>query len=94
MSEFTQSEDVVDPAQPIGGNARTQLRSIVERIEHLEEEKKGIVEDIRGVYQEGRGNGFDVKALRAIVKRRAQDKAALAEHEAVLALYMDALGMV
>jgi uncharacterized protein (UPF0335 family) len=92
MSEFTQSEDV--PAQPIGGNARTQLRSIVERIEHLEEEKKGIASDIRDVYTEAKGSGFDSKALRAIVKRRAQDKAALAEHEAVLALYMDALGMV
>lgn len=71
-----------------------QLASIVERIEQLEEEKKGLAEDIRGVYSEAKGNGFDVKALRAIVKRRSADADELREHEAILETYMAALGML
>ncbi len=71
-----------------------QLASIVERIEQLEEEKKGLAEDIRGVYSEAKGNGFDVKALRAIVKRRSADADKLREHEAILETYMAALGML
>lgn len=74
--------------------ARTQLHSIVQRIERLEEEKKALADDIRDVYAEAKANGFDVKALRAVIKLRKQDTAERQEHEAVLATYMVALGMV
>ncbi|MCT8971671.1 MULTISPECIES: DUF2312 domain-containing protein [Microbaculum] len=77
-----------------GGIATTQLHSIVQRIERLEEEKKALADDIRDVYAEAKANGFDVKALRTIVKLRKQDTAERQEHEAILATYMVALGMV
>ena len=73
---------------------RDQLRSIIERIERLEEEKKTIADDIRDVYAEAKGNGFDVKALRQIVRLRKQDENERAEAEAVLDTYMAALGML
>lgn len=78
----------------IGGNAKEQLKAIVERIERLEEEKKALGDDIRDVYAEAKGNGYDVKALRSIVKIRKQDSAARAEQEAVVETYMLALGML
>ena len=74
--------------------ARDQLRSIVERIERLEEEKKTIADDIRDVYAEAKGNGFDVKALRTIVRMRKQDADERAEAEAILDVYRAALGML
>ncbi len=77
---------------PNGHNG--QLASIVDRIERLEEEKHDLAEDIRGVYSEAGSNGFDIKALRAIVKRRGQDASKLEEHEKILATYMAALGML
>lgn len=72
---------------------RDQLRSIVERIERLEEEKQVISEDIKDIYTEAKGNGFDVKALREIVKRRKQDADRLEEHEMIVQTYLVALGM-
>jgi uncharacterized protein (UPF0335 family) len=77
-----------------GGVAHGQLRSIVQRIERLEEEKKALADDIRDVYAEAKANGFDIKALRTVIKLRKQDAAERQEHEAVLATYMVALGMV
>jgi uncharacterized protein (UPF0335 family) len=77
-----------------GEVAKTQLHSIVQRIERLEEEKKALADDIRDVYAEAKANGFDVKALRSIIKLRKQDTAERQEHEAILATYMVALGMV
>lgn len=74
--------------------AREQLKSIVERIERLEEEKKTLSNDIRDVYLEARGNGFNVKALRAIVRMRKQDADERREQEAILDTYMHALGML
>ncbi|TCT13300.1 uncharacterized protein (UPF0335 family) [Tepidamorphus gemmatus] len=74
--------------------ARDQLRSIVQRIERLEEEKKALADDIRDVYAEAKANGFDTKALRTVVRLRKQDAAERQEHEAILATYMVALGMV
>lgn len=74
--------------------AKDQLRSLVERIERLEEEKKATSDDIKDVYGEAKGNGFDVKALRAIVRLRKQDANERAEHEAILETYMHALGML
>jgi uncharacterized protein (UPF0335 family) len=66
----------------------------VERIERLEEEKAAIANDIKEVYAEAKGNGFDTKTLRQVVRLRKQDKAERQEQEAVLELYMHALGMV
>jgi len=77
-----------------GHNSNEQIRSIVERIERLEEERKSIGDDIRDVYAEAKGNGYDVKALRAVIRLRKQDAAARAEHEAILETYMQALGML
>ncbi len=74
--------------------AHGQLKSLVERIERLEEEKKTISDDIRDVYAEGKGNGFDVKALRQIVRLRKQDPNERAEAETILETYMQALGMI
>ena len=74
--------------------AKDQLKSIVERIECLDEEKKSIADDIRDVYAEAKGNGFDVKALRTIVRMRKQDAGERAEQESSLETYMQALGML
>jgi uncharacterized protein (UPF0335 family) len=78
----------------VGGVAAEQLRSIVERIERLEEEKKALAEDIKDVYAEAKGNGFDVKILRKIISRRKRDQADIDEEETILELYLRALGML
>jgi uncharacterized protein (UPF0335 family) len=74
--------------------AKDQLKAIIERVERLEEEKKTISDDIRDVYAEAKGNGFDVKALRTIVRLRKQDENERAEQETILETYMQALGML
>ena len=74
--------------------AKDQLKAIIERIERLEEEKKTISDEIRDVYAEAKGNGFDVKALRTIVRLRKQDENERAEQETILETYMQALGML
>ena len=74
--------------------AKDQLKSIIERIERLEEEKKTISDDIRDVYAESKGNGFDVKALRAVIRLRKQDPNERQEQETILETYMKALGML
>ncbi len=74
--------------------AKEQLLSIIERIERLEEEKKGISDDIKEVYAEAKGNGYDTKILRKIVSLRKQDAAEREEQDAILELYLSALGMV
>ena len=74
--------------------AKDQLKAFIERIERLEEEKKAISDDIRDVYAEAKGNGFDVKALRTIVRLRKQDVDERKEQEAMLETYMHALGML
>ena len=76
------------------GVARDQLRAIIERVEKLEEEKQAIAGDIKEVYGEAKANGFDTKTLRQIVRIRKQDSAERQEQEALLDLYMHALGMV
>ena len=80
-------------AGPAAGIARDQLRSIIERIERLEEEKQAIADDIKEVYAEAKGNGYDTKTLRAVVRIRKQDTAERQEQEALLDLYLAALGM-
>ncbi len=74
--------------------ARDQLKSVVERIERLEEEKKAIADDIRDVYAEAKANGFDTKVLRQVVSLRKKDLTERQEEEAVRDLYLVALGML
>lgn len=74
--------------------AREQLKSVVERIERLEEEKKAIADDIRDVYAEAKASGFDAKVLRQVVRLRKQDLTERQEQEAVRDLYLQALGML
>lgn len=76
-----------------GGVAGDHLKSFIERIERLEEEKKALADDIRDVYSEAKANGFDAKVMRQIVKIRKMDKDDLDEQEALLETYMLALGM-
>ena len=73
--------------------AREQLKSIVERIERLEEEKKALADDIKDVYAEAKGNGFDIKIIRKIISLRRQDRDKRIEEETILDLYLAALGM-
>jgi uncharacterized protein (UPF0335 family) len=80
--------------EPATRFAKDHLRAFVERIERLGEEKKAISDDIRDVYSEAKANGFDVKALRTIVKLRKIDLAERKEQEAILETYMHALGML
>ena len=74
--------------------AAGQLRAFIERIERLEEEKKTISDDIKEVFAEAKGTGFDVKAMRTIIRLRKKDQAEREEEEAMLDLYLAALGMV
>ncbi len=76
-----------------GGIAGEQLRQFIERIERLEEEKAALGADIREVYSEAKGTGFDAKIMRQIVKLRAMDKEDIQEQEALLDVYKHALGM-
>lgn len=77
----------------IGGVAADHLRSYIERIERLEEEKKAIADDIKEVFAEAKGTGFDVKAMRKIIALRKLDKADAQEQEYMIDLYKHALGM-
>jgi len=80
--------------QPATRFAKDHLKAFVERIERLEEEKKALADDIRDVYGEAKSTGFDVKALRTIIKMRKEDTDERKEHEAILETYMHALGML
>jgi uncharacterized protein (UPF0335 family) len=77
----------------IGGIASDQLRSLIERIERLEEEKAALTADIREVFAEAKGNGFDVKTMRQVLKLRKMDSNDLAESEALLDVYRRVLGL-
>ncbi|HCI48788.1 MAG: hypothetical protein A2621_05000 [Alphaproteobacteria bacterium RIFCSPHIGHO2_01_FULL_41_14] len=78
----------------VAGVSADQLKSIVERIERLEQEKAAIAEDIKDVYAEARGNGYDAKTLRQVVKLRKMDTDDRQEQEEMLDLYLNALGML
>ena len=80
--------------QPATRFAKDQLKAVIERIERLEEEKKTTSDDIRDVYAEAKGNGYDTKAMRAVVRLRKQDKDERMEYEAVLETCMHALGLI
>jgi uncharacterized protein (UPF0335 family) len=71
-----------------------QLRQFIERIERLEEDKKGIADDIKDAYAEAKGTGFDTKTMKAIVRLRKMEKAARQEAEALLDVYKTALGLI
>jgi uncharacterized protein (UPF0335 family) len=78
----------------VGGIAGERLKSFIERVERLEEEKRALAEDIKEVYAEAKGVGFDVKIMRQIVKIRKMDQDELDEQETLLDVYKRALGMV
>ena len=83
------------PKEPASTNGivHAQLRAFVERIERMEEEKKAVAEDIKEIYAEAKGNGFDTKVLRKLIAIRKMDHAERLEQEALLDLYLVALGM-
>lgn len=81
-------------APSAGGNTGAHLRFFVETLERLEGEKKELVDEIREVYEEVKSNGFDVKALRAIIRLRKQDKAKREAFEAIVEEYIRALGLI
>jgi uncharacterized protein (UPF0335 family) len=78
----------------VGGIAGERLRSFIERIERLEEERRTLGEDIKEVFAEAKGNGFDAKIMRQIIKIRRMDKDDLDEQETLLDIYKRALGML
>ncbi|SFG65436.1 Uncharacterized conserved protein, UPF0335 family [Methylobacterium gossipiicola] len=88
------SQHAASPQVDASSVAADQLKSFIERIERLEEEKAGLASDIKDVYAEAKGTGFDVKTIRKIVRLRKMDHAKRQEEEAVLELYMMALGML
>jgi uncharacterized protein (UPF0335 family) len=79
---------------PANRFAKDQLKAFIERIERLEEEKRAIADDVRDVYAEAKGNGFDIKALRTVVRLRKQDSNERKEQEAIVETYLHALGML
>jgi uncharacterized protein (UPF0335 family) len=84
----------VEKDEPATAFAKDQLKAIIERVERLEEEKKTMSDDIRDVFAEAKGNGFDVVALRTIIRLRKQDANERAEQESITEVYMQALGML
>ena len=82
-----------DPDPDVGGIAADRLRSIIERIERLEEERKALADDIKDIFAEGKSTGFDVKVIRQIIRIRKQEPAEVEEQETLLDLYRRALGM-
>jgi uncharacterized protein (UPF0335 family) len=76
----------------LNGSAQGQLKSVIDRIERLEEDKKSVMEDLKSVYAEAKGNGFDTKVIRKIIRLRKQDTAQRQEEEALLDLYLSAIG--
>jgi len=90
VAEKSETDNVTRPAQ----FAKDQLKTIIERIERLEEDKKAVGTDIKDVYAEAKSNGFDVKALRRIVALRKLDVNERQEQEQIVATYMIALGML
>jgi uncharacterized protein (UPF0335 family) len=88
-----QKGDLEHDASSNGGVAGAQIRAFIERIERMEEEKAAVATDIKEIYAEAKGNGYDTKVLRIIVRRRKQDANERMEQEALLDIYEHALGM-
>jgi uncharacterized protein (UPF0335 family) len=89
--EKSMADEITETSQTV---AAGQLRAFIERIERLEEEKKTIADDIKEVFAEAKGTGFDTKAMRSIIRLRKKDQAERQEEETILDLYKAALGMV
>lgn len=87
-ANFDAGPDIMNPT------AQGRLRSIVERVERLEEDKAAVQNDIKEVFAEAKGEGYDVKVLRVVIRKRKQDKAKRQEEEAIEDLYLSALGEV
>jgi uncharacterized protein (UPF0335 family) len=81
------------PKTETGGIAPDRLRSLVERIERLEEERKALANDVKDIYAEAKSAGFDVKVLRQLIRLRRQEPAEIEEQESLLDVYRRALGM-
>lgn len=81
------------PAENVGGIAAAQLRSVIERIERLEEDKAAVAADIKEVFAEAKANGLDTKILRQVIKIRKADPDERAEQEALLDVYLRAIGL-
>ncbi|MNU41438.1 hypothetical protein D3C71_301720 [compost metagenome] len=81
-------------ADVLNATAQGRLRSIVERLERLEEDKQAVMLDMKEVFAEAKGEGYDVKILRKVLRLRKQDKAKRQEEEAILDLYLSALGEI
>ena len=84
---------VENPETKAGGIAADRLRSLVDRIERLEEERKALGSDIRDIYAEAKSAGFDIKVLRQLIRLRKQEPADVEEQETLLDVYRRALGM-
>jgi uncharacterized protein (UPF0335 family) len=91
----TATAEVTDdsPDAQVGGIAADRLRSIIERVERLEEERKALGNDIKDIFSEAKSAGFDVKVIRAIIRIRKQEPADVEEQESLLDVYRRALGM-
>ena len=93
-AEYEAPRKTTQTSADVGGIAAGQLRAFVDRIERLEEEKKALSADIKEVYAEAKGNGFDTKILRKVISIRKLEDAERQEQESLLELYMAALGMM
>jgi uncharacterized protein (UPF0335 family) len=78
----------------IGDNVREQLKAYVERVERIRVEQKELSTDVADIYREAKGTGFDVKALKTVIRLRGQDASTRAEQDALVETYMHALGMI
>ena len=81
-------------ADALGGNASEQLKSIVDRIERLESEKQAIADDIKEIYAEAKGNGYDCPTIRKVIRQRKKDKAKLQEEMAFEEMYYSVFGLI
>nr|6OZX_A Chain A, UPF0335 protein CC_3319 [Caulobacter vibrioides CB15]6OZY_A Chain A, UPF0335 protein CC_3319 [Caulobacter vibrioides CB15]6OZY_B Chain B, UPF0335 protein CC_3319 [Caulobacter vibrioides CB15] len=88
------ADDAIPHTDVLNSTAQGQLKSIIERVERLEVEKAEIMEQIKEVYAEAKGNGFDVKVLKKVVRIRKQDRAKRQEEDAILDLYLSAIGEI
>lgn len=96
---MTDTPTGVDPANLTGDDVLTdsaqgRLRTIIERLERLEEDKQAVMTDMKEVFAEAKGEGYDVKILRKVIRLRKQDKAKRQEEDAILDLYLSALGEI
>ncbi len=92
-NEIGLDEELKSATPAVGGIAADRLRSIIERVERLEEEKKALSSDIKDIFSEAKSAGFDVKIIRQIIRQRKQEPAEIEEEETLLDVYRRALGM-